>query len=260
MDSHSHVINRNPMKTNSFSRFAASIAVLFLPLCNLLQAQTSLNLTSATVAAAGTAQLSLSLASSSSSPLAAIQWTLDYSPTAVAGVSVTAGPASAAAGKTVSCNAGAGSYKCVAWGANGTTIQDGVLATVSVTLAGGVGVPVNMSNTLAASAAGDLVAVTGVGGTIAVVPVTTVSSIACVPGALGPGTSGNCTVILSGTGGGTVGLSSSSSDLTVPTSLAIPAGSGRERSHLPPSPLHRTRRQRSQPPSTVRPKRLRLPW
>ena len=106
-----------------------------------------------------------------------------------------------------------------------TPISDGVVATVSVTLSGSNDVPVTIGNSLGASLAGDAIAVTGTGGTVSVTAVTVISSLACSPGTLAPNASSTCTVILSGSGGGIVGLSSSSTNLTVPASLTIPTGS-----------------------------------
>ena len=53
-----------------------------------------------------------------------------------------------------------------------------------------------------------------------------IAAVTCTPATLAPLASTACTVTLSGTGGGTIGLSSSSTNLTVPLSLTIPSGSG----------------------------------
>ena len=52
-----------------------------------------------------------------------------------------------------------------------------------------------------------------------------ISDIVCNPGTLAPVSSSACTVTLTGTGGGTVGLSTTSANLSVPVSLTIPSGS-----------------------------------
>src|ERR1035437_8429138 len=212
------------MKIIMFFRSCTLLAVLCLPLSNVVQAQTSLTLSSATVSPGGTAALALSLSSPPSSPLAAVQWTFAYPAASVGSLTVSAGPALSSGGKTLSCTGGGNSYTCVAWGLNSNTISDGVVATLSVTLSGSSGVPVTISNSLGASLTGDAIAVTGAGGTVSVAAV--ISSIACSPGTLAPSASSTCTVILSGSVGGTIGLSSSSTNLTVPASLTIPAGSG----------------------------------
>src|ERR1017187_3685066 len=206
-----------------FTRFILLTALL-LPLSNLLQAQTSLALSSAIATPGGTAALNLSLSSPPSSPLVAVQWTFAYPAASVGSLTVSAGPALSSAGKTLSCTGGVNSYTCVAWGMNSNPISDGVVATLSVTLSGSGAVPVTIGNSLGASPTGDGIAVTGAGGTVSVAAV--ISSIACSPGTLAPSASSTCTVILSGSVGGTIGLCSSSTNLTVPASLTIPAGSG----------------------------------
>src|ERR1039457_5758363 len=76
------------------------------------------------------------------------------------------------------------------------------------------------------SSTGDAITVTGTGGTVSVTAViNSIGSIACSPGTLTPSAASTCTVILSGSGGGTIGLSSNSTNLAVPTSLTIPTGS-----------------------------------
>ena len=72
---------------------------LLLPLSNLLPAQTNLALSSATVPPGGAAALNLSLSSAPASPLAAVQWTLNYPATSVGSLTVAAGPALTSAGK-----------------------------------------------------------------------------------------------------------------------------------------------------------------
>ncbi len=196
------------------------------PLSNLLYAQPSLALSSATVAPGGSTALNLSFSSSPSSPLSAVQWTFNFPPTVVTNLTVAAGPALSSAGKTLSCTTGGNSYMCVAWGLNTTPISDGVVATLSITPSGGSALPVNITNTLGASPTGDAVTVTGTGGTVSVATmITSISLMVCSPGTVAPGAFSTCTVILSGSGGGTIGLSSSSTNLTVPASLTIPAGS-----------------------------------
>ena len=212
------------MKIRTLFRSSILLAGLLLPLSNPLRAQTSLALSSATVPPGGTTALNLSLSSLSSGPLAAVQWTFSYPAASVGSVTVAAGPALLSTGKTLSCAGEVSSYTCIAWGLNSSTISSGVVATLSVTLSGSNGVPVTISNSLGASLTGDAIVVTGTGGTVSVAAV--VSSIACSPGSLAPSASSTCTVILSGSGGGIIGLSSSSTNLTVPASLSIPSGSG----------------------------------
>ena len=198
---------------------------LLLPLSNLLHAQSSLALSSASVAPGGATALNLSLSSDPSNKPAALEWTFSYPTASVATLKVNAGPALSAAGKSVSCAAGANSYTCVAWGLNSNPISDGVVATLSLTLSGSNGLPVAIDNSLGASLAGDEIAVTGTGGVVSVTAVTGITSLTCTPASLAPNASSTCTVTLNGPGGGIVGLSSSTANLTVPASLTIPTGS-----------------------------------
>src|ERR1039458_2294166 len=125
----------NLMKT--LFRSCILLTGLLLPLNNLLQAQTSLALSSATVPPGGTAARTpsgpLPPSPPPSSPLAPIQGTFSYPATSVVSLTVAAGPALSSAGKTLSCTGGVNSYTCVAWGLNSNTISDGVVATLSVT-------------------------------------------------------------------------------------------------------------------------------
>src|SRR5260370_26520730 len=214
------------MKITTLVRSLMLLSGFLWPLSNLLYAQPSLALSSATVAPGGSTALNLSFSSSPSSPLSAVQWTFNLPPTVVTSLTVAAGPALSWAGKSVSCTTGVNSYTCVAWGLNTTPISDGVVATLSITLSGGSALPVNITNTLGASTTGDAVTVTGTGGTVSVATmIPSISLMVCSPGTVAPGAFSTCTVILSGSGGGTIGLSSSSTNLTVPASLTIPAGS-----------------------------------
>ena len=209
-------------------RSSILLTTLFLLSNSPLQAQSNLSLSSGTAVPGGTASLSLSLSSPASIQPAAIQWALSYPAASVSNLSVTPGPALSSAGKTITCGGGAGALTCVAWGLNSAAISDGVIATVSVTLSGGSTVPIGISNGLGASSTG-AIAVTGSGGTVTVggggPPVTVINSISCTPGTLGPLSSSVCRVALSGTGGGTVSLSSNSANLSVPASLTIPSNS-----------------------------------
>src|ERR1035441_7510000 len=213
------------METPVLFRSCLLLTALLLPVSNL-QAKTNLTLSSAAVTPGGTAALDLSLSSPTSSPLGAVQWTFSYPAASGGSLSVTAGPALSSAGKSISCAGGMSSYACIAWGLNPNAISNGVVATLSVTPSGNSAVPITISNSLGASFTGDAIAVTGTGGIVSVAAVPVINSIACSPGTLAPSASSTCTVVLSGSGGGTVSLSSNSTNLTVPDSLTIPSGSG----------------------------------
>ena len=159
---------------------------------------------------------------------AAMQWTLSYPTNQVSGVSVTAGPAATAAGKSVQCMAGSGSYSCVLSGMNSNTLASGTVANVTITSS--TGAPAITIRSAATSADGSSLAVTssvsGIGGGSA--PPVTVSSLTCSPLTLNSGTSANCSVALSGAapaGGIAVAITSSSSLLTAPAAVTVAAGS-----------------------------------
>src|ERR1017187_5299177 len=156
------VLERTDSKLMKIKQLFGSLALLIiflLPLCNFLQAQTNIALSSGAVTPGGTTVLNLSLTSRSS--MAAVQWTFGYPAASVGSMTVAAGPALTSAGQTLSCV--------------------GVAAAIS--------------------------------------------SIACSPGTLVPSSSSTCIVTLPGSGGGVIGLSSNSANLTVPASVTIPSGS-----------------------------------
>ena len=156
------------MKLSAVLSSSILLITLFLLSSSQLHAQSNLALSSGTVLPGGTTSLSLSLSSPGSNQPAAIQWTLTYPAASVASLNVTAGPALSSVGKTVTCAGGAGAVTCVAWGLNSTTISDGVVANVSVTLSGGSAAPISISNSLGASPAGDAITVIGIGGGVSV--------------------------------------------------------------------------------------------
>ena len=68
---------------------------------------------------------------------AAIEWAFSYSSDAIANFSISAGQALTASQKSLFCNGTAANFICLAAGLNALTIFDGLVATVSVTLASG---------------------------------------------------------------------------------------------------------------------------
>src|ERR1035441_8013933 len=102
------------MKIKQFFGSLAFLIALLLPMCNCLQAQTALALSSATVTLGGAAALNLTLSSTASSQTAggmvAAQWTFSYPASSVGAITVAAGPVLSAASKTVSCAGGTNSY------------------------------------------------------------------------------------------------------------------------------------------------------
>ncbi len=206
------------------------LAVTLVVAAHLSFGQTdSLILSSGSSASNGTVSLNLNLTSPAGNEPAGIQWTLTFPQSHVIAISVTAGPAAAAAGKTVSCFAGSGTYACVVSGMNTTTISNGTVAFVGLTMAAAVSASsIGLSNALGSSASGNGIAVLPAGGVVtgAAAPVTP-SGLGCVPASLGPYASSTCTVTLNqaaATGGSTVTLSSNNLALSAPALVFIAAG------------------------------------
>src|SRR3954468_11740379 len=110
--------------------------LLLTAISNNISGAQTLALSSATVPGGGTGVVNLAIASPSGAEPAGVQWTLVYPAGDVAALAVTAGPAATAAGKSVDCAGSSGVYTCIAWGINSNVVANGVLVTVSVTLAG----------------------------------------------------------------------------------------------------------------------------
>lgn len=136
--------------------------------------------------------LNLSLSTSGIQP-AALQFAFSYSDAAIASLSVAGGPALTSPQKSLYCNGNAANYICVAAGLNDNTISDGVVATVSVTLAAGVNTAsISVSNTLGADSVGNAYSLAASGplnislGSMSVVCSPPVLSFAFTPGGAAP--------------------------------------------------------------------------
>src|SRR5579871_3209537 len=140
----------------------------------------SLSLASGSTVKGSALSLNLSLNAGSSAP-AGLQWTLSYAPSDISSLTMSAGSALTAAGKTLSCNAGTGSVMCLASGMNATAIGSGVVAVVTATLnPSSVNTldSIPISNVMGALGNGSSVTVAGAGGTITVNnPVPTISTL-----------------------------------------------------------------------------------
>jgi hypothetical protein len=111
-----------------------------------------------TITADGTALLDLSLSSPPGAAPAALQWTLQYSPTVITSFAVDDGPSLTSAGKTSICAGDAAAYNCLAIGANTNAIANGVIATLTAVLAPGFPTPtVQIQSALGASPEGYLI-------------------------------------------------------------------------------------------------------
>lgn len=113
--------------------FRLACLTLFVSIAALAQGDT-LSLSPATAAGPGTISLNVSLKSSAGQQPAGVQWTLSYSTGDFTAIQVTAGPAAVATGKVVYCAGAPGAYNCIVAGVNSTTLSDGVLAIVSLTI------------------------------------------------------------------------------------------------------------------------------
>ena len=78
--------------------------------------------------------LNLSVASITNQLPAILEWQFSYPPADLVFISSSEGPSALAAGKSITCNGGSGSYICIAAGINKNAIPDGVLATLLFTV------------------------------------------------------------------------------------------------------------------------------
>jgi trimeric autotransporter adhesin len=193
--------------------------------CGSIAQASDLSISSDVVNPSGTASLGVALTVSGTAP-AGLQWTINYSPGSISGISITPGPAGAAAAKTLSCVFGSGTGTCILIGLNTTSIGSGVVAYVNATLApGATSASIPISNPIGVDAVGNGLAMTSaVSGTITAPSLLPVN---CAPSALNGGGASTCTITLSRTapaGGSAVTLGSNNTLLTVPASVTVAAG------------------------------------
>ena len=223
---------------NSYTKQRIAFFLFCFLLGSLAFSQTSsLSLSSGSAVEGGSVSLNLSLSASGGAP-AGLQWTLSFVPTDATSVVVAAGAALSGASKTLTCNSVSGSVTCMAIGATDSTIGNGVVATVTVTLSpatSGATVPIAVSKATAAFANGSSLAngstetMSAVSGAITVTNwAPALSSLSCSPTSLGSGAKSTCTVSLAQaapSGGTAVSLASNNTMLPVPASVTVPAGS-----------------------------------
>lgn len=157
---------------------------------------------------------------------AALQWSVSYAPADFAAVSLTAGSAAAAAGKTVACRPASGQLRCVAYGMNAAGIADGVVANVSLALSAHTAPRPLSLVAHGASPAGQPVNVSATGGIVTTI-LPELSTLSCAAAELRAGASTSCTAGLTSAalpGGATVALSTDSTLLQAPASVTVPAG------------------------------------
>jgi hypothetical protein len=221
------------MKRSSARRRIALIATVV----SLLSARVSfgqlgpdsLALSSGTAGSNGGIALNLSLTSPAGSEPTAVQWTLTYPPANVVSISVNSGAAITAAGKSLNCFGGGGTFSCVASAMNSAIISNGVVGVVNLTMAAGLtNTSIGISSSGASSPAGEGIVLFTTGGIVtggSVLP--TVASLSCLPATLQSSSSSTCTVKLTGaapTAGAAVALTSTNAALSVPASVTIAAG------------------------------------
>jgi hypothetical protein len=194
-------------------------------------AQTSLMLQPVTGTPGTGVTMNLVLTTAAGNPPAALQWSLTYPALPVTFLQVSAGPAAAAAGKTLSCGTPGGIYTCLVAGLNLNTIANGVVALVTVGLAAQAtgDVPIGIPGALAATLDGSGLPLSATSGVIHLPPVPVALAGLASPGLLSPDAVAICTVTLNrpATAITTVALDSDTPKIIkVPSNVSIPVGNG----------------------------------
>ncbi len=194
--------------------------------------QVSLSLASGSTTPGGSVTVNLALANSGGSQPAAVQWSMTYSAADISGVTVVDGSAATAASKTVVCNSTSGSAICIVSGLNDNAIASGALASITFNVASSPkdsSVPVQLAGLAASAADGSGVAAAGSGGTIAInksAPLA-LSALSCTPGNVATPGSAACTISLNGSATGNgfpVTVQSNNSNVTVPSAVTVSSG------------------------------------
>lgn len=162
-----------------------------------------------------------------------LMWTFAYSAADFSSVSVSAGSAGSAAGKSVSCAPVAtGRMRCILVGANSSLIANGPVATAQFTVASTTSVTsssIQLLESTASSNTGSVIGVSATGATIGISRSTALSALSCSPTSVSATGLSTCTVTLTSAAPSTgfpvtMGYSASGVTLTMPTSLTVPAG------------------------------------
>lgn len=204
-------------------------ATLFLAAACAL-GQDAMSLSSGSAAPGGAVSLNLSLNAAPGSEPAALEWTFGYAATDFTAVNVTAGPAAVAAGKSVSCRGGSGSYKCLLFGLNSTALTSGVVAIATFTVsptATGKATTIQVINSSGATISSSPVNVAATSGQVAITSNSAVSGFTCSPATIPTPGSAACTITLSApapAGGATIALRGGTANLPIQSSVAVAAG------------------------------------
>ena len=189
--------------------------------------QLALGISSGSGGPGSTLALSVNLTAAAISP-AAIEWTLGYSSADFSSASITAGPAAAAANKSIACNNTVGLTTCMLWGMNATPISNGVIATVALTISNATTnptSPLQLSNIIAADPDANSLPASSASGSVMIQP--GLYGFSCNPVTITASATSTCTVSLTSaapSGGAAISLSASPPAVNVPAVVTIPQG------------------------------------
>jgi len=180
--------------------------IVFL-ICTIPVAAQTLSVSGGSGAPGSTVALSISLSSSGSTQLAGVQWDLTYPSTVLSpapGTYWARGTAATAAGKQASCNlVKPGDIRCLVTGFNSTSIQDGVLATVTLQISASTtstSAQVNLTGTSGTDSSGSPITMTGSDASITIDQPTGTASVLSIA-QLASGGGWDTTLTLVNTGG-----------------------------------------------------------
>lgn len=193
----------------------------------------SLTLASGSSSPGAAVSLPLSLSTSAGATPAALQWTLTYSATDFSGVTVTLGSSGASAGKSLACySPSAGRVACILSGMNKSVIPNGSVATAAFAVSrttGSTSSTIQVSAPGASSPDGWSIGATSMGATVTI-DQPKISSLSCSPSTVqGPATS-TCTATLqkaAPAGGVSVSLGNTvtgGASVTMPSAVTVSAG------------------------------------
>ncbi|HYM13854.1 MAG TPA: hypothetical protein VEU62_24160 [Bryobacterales bacterium] len=209
---------------------ALRTAAVLLAGASCAMGQVSLSLASGSALTGSPVALNLSMITTGQP--AGLEWTLSYSATDFSSVSVVAGPAAVAAGKSVSCNGSPGSYTCLLSGLNTTAIANGVVATATFTVSPSTTntlSPIQVANDVAVSGSASALSVTATSGQVSITQAYSLTGLTCTPATVTTPGSAACTASVSSaapTGGLAVATGvGGATGITIPSSVTVAAGS-----------------------------------
>jgi hypothetical protein len=195
-------------------------------------AQSSIKIVPGTAVAGGTGYANISITSpSSTSEPSSLEWTLSYPTSVVSAPKVTAGGATTAAGKSLSCTTGTGQVRCIVWGLNTNSIANGILASTSFAVSATAPATsmLGLTGLTAVSGPGKSIATTESAGTLTISPAAKISTLTCTSTSVVSLGKDTCTVTLASKAIEAVtvalGLGTGSAKVTIPASTIVWAGS-----------------------------------